>query len=522
MDGDIKVLLTLGAAVIIMAFSACSRTRPIENAILKDESSYFYTNIEQYPRNRAVLPIGVFDSGTGGLAVLNDIVEYECAETGVRVFEKESFVYLADMANMPYGSYAMENNTRLLQEHIIKDVQFLLGRKYYQTADATEYMTDKYPAKAIVIACNTATAYGQENIRRFLKRADLDIILIGVIDAAATGAVNSFSADENGTIAIMATDGTVRSGAYVTSIEKKVKQLEREGNIRIFQQAGIGIAEAIDENSDFIDRSAVHVREDYMGPSVHGKDAMFIDLAIMDRYQFQMEDGAMLFGGSPDNPGNFQLNSVDNYVAFHVTSLMEQIIETKNAPPLKTIVLGCTHYPFVEQTFIHYLDRLRNYMEEGEYVYRDYMAEEIILINPAVNVAGQLHELLAGHDISGNNSHVDSEFYISVPNVTNNHVELREDGSFTYGYKYGRRAGNIQEYVKRVPFNREVIPDDILHRLHQQVPSVYEMILFFNHNNQKTEHMPMQKRIFPPDSSREEYTGLYNTHETRISLRQTK
>jgi glutamate racemase len=512
MNDDIKASLTLAAAVIIMALSACSRTRPIENAILKDKNSYFYTNIEQYPRNRAALPIGVFDSGTGGLAVLNDIVEYECTETGIRVFEKESFVYLADMANMPYGSYAMENNTGLLQEHIIKNVQFLTDRKYYQTADATEYMTDKLPAKAIVIACNTATAYGQENIRRFLKRANLDIILIGVIDAAATGAVNSLAADEDGTIAIMATDGTVRSGAYVTSIEKKIKELGRQGNIRIFQQAGIGIAEAIDENRDFIDRSAVQVREDYMGPSGNGKEGMLIDLEILDRYQFLMENGAILFEGSTDNLRNVQLNSVDNYVAYHVTSLMEQIRKTKNAPPLKTIVLGCTHYPFVERTFINHLDRLRNYTEDGKYVYREYMAEEIILVNPAVNVAGELHELLVKYDISGQDSHLNSEFYISVPNVTNNHVELRDDGSFTYGYKYGRRAGNIQEYVKRVPFNREVIPDDILYRLNQQVPSVYEMILFFNHNNQKTEYIPMEKRIFPTGNAREEYTGLPKMH----------
>ncbi|MCK7529693.1 MAG: hypothetical protein MZV63_00825 [Marinilabiliales bacterium] len=43
----------------------------------------------------------------------------------------ESFIFLGDLANMPYGSYALENNTALLIEHVMKDVQFLLGNKYY-------------------------------------------------------------------------------------------------------------------------------------------------------------------------------------------------------------------------------------------------------------------------------------------------------------------------------------------------------------------------------------------------------
>ncbi len=479
-----------------MLTSACKNPQTLEHAIFKDSNSYFYTSLKEYPADKAPLPIGVFDSGTGGLAVLNDIVEYECIDNdGLRVFEKESFIYLADMANMPYGSYAMENNTELLQEHIIKNVQFLIDRKYYQSAGAISYMADKSPVKAIVIACNTATAYGQEMISDFLEKAGLDIILIGVIDAATTGVVNSFAPDENGSIAILATDGTVRSGAYVSSIEEKVKELHRHGDIRIFQQAGIGIAEAIDENNDFISRSALRPREGYMGPSEKGENELHINLSIWERYLFQMENGAMLYDGEPDNPRNLQINSVDNYVAFHLVSLMEKIRTTENAQPLKSIVLGCTHYPYVAETFVKYLDSLRNYREDGEYIYRDYMAEHISLINPAVKVARQLHGLLEDREILGNKSHRDSEFYIAVPNVLNNQVELRDDGSFTYEYKYGRVPGNIQEYVKRVPFSRDAIPDDILRRLEEQVPSVYEMMVWFNHTSPKTEYLPEQERI---------------------------
>ncbi len=472
--------------------TACKTASTIEDAILYDKDSYFYINIREYPENKESLPIGVFDSGTGGLAVLNDIVEYESLDSNgrLRVFENESFIYLADMANMPYGSYALENNTGLLQEHIIKNVQFLLDSKYYQSENSHEYMTDKSPVKAIVIACNTATAYGQEIINNFIDRANMDIIVIGVIDAATTGAINYFSSGEDGSIAVLATDGTVRSGAYVTSIEQKIEELGYHGEIQVFQQAGIGIAEAIDENKDFFDRSASMPREGYMGPSEKGENELHIDLSLWDRYRFQIENGALLYEGNSDNLHNIQINSVENYVAFHLVSLMEKIISTEGAQPLKSIILGCTHYPYVEELFIEYLDNLRNYQEDGEYIYRNYMAENIILVNPGFKVARQLHELLDKRNVlSGKNSHYDSEFYIAVPNVLNNLVRLREDGSFTYEYKYSRKAGNVQEYVKRIPFSRHAIPGDILERLSIQVPSVYDMIVFFNQNNPKTEYL---------------------------------
>ena len=78
---------------------------------------------------------------------------------------KESFIYLADQANMPYGNYSKENKVDLLKEHIIKDTQFLLGNKYYFDSNDASVNTDKQPVKAIVVACNTATAYGKEYYR---------------------------------------------------------------------------------------------------------------------------------------------------------------------------------------------------------------------------------------------------------------------------------------------------------------------------------------------------------------------
>ena len=116
---------------------------------------------------------------------------------GILDFEKEYFIYLADQANMPYGNYPSLNKTDVLKEHILKDLQFLLSNKYYQSSGDEKFKIDKSPVKAIVIACNTATAYGMEDIEAFLKKAKLDIKVIGVINAGVKGAFENISKDEN-------------------------------------------------------------------------------------------------------------------------------------------------------------------------------------------------------------------------------------------------------------------------------------------------------------------------------------
>ncbi len=115
----------------------------------------------------------------------------------MRDLQRNHYIFLGDLANMPYGSYALENNTALLIEHVMKDVQFLLGNKYYRTGHSRRYQVDKSPVKAIVVACNTATAYALDTINLFLEEAGCDIGVIGVIDAGAHGAFGNFSPGEN-------------------------------------------------------------------------------------------------------------------------------------------------------------------------------------------------------------------------------------------------------------------------------------------------------------------------------------
>ncbi len=266
------------------------------------------------------------------------------------------------------------------------------------------------------------------------------------------------------------------------------------GNLTVFQQAGIGLAGAIDGSGEYISPQTKTPREDYKGPSDKNPDSI-IDTKILERYGFYWKNGAMLYRNTRENPENIQINSVNNYIAYHTVSFMEQLRKADNSGPLKVIILGCTHYPFFTEIFELNLKRLYNYKENGKYIYRKYMSENIKLVDPAVNTSKELYEHLKITGLFSNSSLFKSEFYISMPNVSSNDVQLGPDGTFTYEYKYGRKAGFIQQYVKRVPFSRKSIPEDIVLRLKEKTPFVYDMISRFNRKNTKMKDLPKKDRL---------------------------
>jgi hypothetical protein len=119
-----------------------------------------------YTGDLRTLPVGVFDSGVGGLTVLEALKTFDMHDNasgnpgadGLPDFANERFVYFGDQANMPYGNYGTVGKTDFLRELVLKDAAFLLGRRWRANATSEPRM-DKPPVKAIVIACNTATAY---------------------------------------------------------------------------------------------------------------------------------------------------------------------------------------------------------------------------------------------------------------------------------------------------------------------------------------------------------------------------
>ena len=127
-------------------------------------------------------PLGVFDSGIGGLTVAHAIFER---------LPNESVVYFGDTARVPYGPKSPETVRRYSGEIL----QYLLGRG----------------VKMVVVACNTSTAHALDDLR---QRAPVPVI--GVIEPGATAAV---AATRSGRIGVIGTAGTIASGAYERAIK---------------------------------------------------------------------------------------------------------------------------------------------------------------------------------------------------------------------------------------------------------------------------------------------------------------
>ncbi|MDQ3282888.1 MAG: glutamate racemase [Acidobacteriota bacterium] len=125
-------------------------------------------------------PIGVFDSGVGGLTVFREIA---------RALPREPLIYLGDCARVPYGTKSPSTIVR----YSLEAAQHLLERD----------------VKMLVVACNTATAAALPALRERLS-----IPVIGVVEPGARAAVEKTS----GVVGVIATEGTVRSKAYTNAI----------------------------------------------------------------------------------------------------------------------------------------------------------------------------------------------------------------------------------------------------------------------------------------------------------------
>ncbi|MEF9954714.1 MAG: glutamate racemase [Clostridium sp.] len=137
-------------------------------------------------------PIGVFDSGIGGLTVAREIM---------RQMPEEKLIYFGDTARVPYGNKSQETVIRYARQII----RFLRTRE----------------VKAIVIACNTATACALETVEK-----ESDIPIIGVIRAGAKAAVDS---TKNGKIGIIGTEATIHSGVYTEIMHHMNPNIEVTG-----------------------------------------------------------------------------------------------------------------------------------------------------------------------------------------------------------------------------------------------------------------------------------------------------
>ena len=235
-------------------------------------------------------PIGVFDSGVGGLTVVSQVV---------RTLPHEEIVYFGDTARLPYGSKSKEIVTKFSREI----VNFLLEKD----------------VKAIIIACNTASSNSYEALI-----TEFDIPIIEVVSPAVTACLKT---TKNNIVGVIGTEATIRSQAYQRQLQNNKTDIQ-----------------------------------------VYSKSCpLFVHLA---------EEGW-----------------TNNSVAHMTTEIYLQELIDKE---IDTLILGCTHYPLLEQCIKQITGNIK-------------------IINPAGAAATEMKKFLTAHNSLRNpqNYPPQHKFYVS-------------------------------------------------------------------------------------------------------------
>ena len=178
-------------------------------------------------------PIGIFDSGIGGLTVAREIV---------RRLPHESIVYFGDTARVPYGPKSAETVRRYSREA----TAFLLSRG----------------VKAVVVACNTATAHALETLR-----AELPVPVLGVIEPGARAAV---AATRGHRVGVIGTAGTIHSGAYDLAVRRRLE------DVRVYAQPCPLFVPLVEEGMEATPATRL-IAEEYLRPL----RAMDVDVLVL-------------------------------------------------------------------------------------------------------------------------------------------------------------------------------------------------------------------------------------------------
>ena len=243
-----------------------------------------------------VRPIGVFDSGFGGLTVARAVID---------LLPEENLVYIGDTGRYPYGPRPLDEVRTFARQIATK----LVGEHH---------------AKLIVVACNTAAAAGLEGLR-----ASIDVPVVSVIEPGLRAALR---ATVSGRIAVIGTVGTIGSGAY-----QRALALMAEGDgVELTCAACPGFVE-------FVERGETHSDQVYV--------------------------------------------------------LAERLLAPVRDAKVDTLLLGCTHYPFLARTI------------------SDVMGRDVVLVSSADETAFVLRSSLLGTDLGRNSGRPGTHTWISSGDV---------------------------------------------------------------------------------------------------------
>jgi len=217
-------------------------------------------------------PIGLFDSGVGGLSIFLEIK---------RILPGEDMVYFADQANVPYG----EKTAGKIREFSEKIIKFLVSQR----------------AKMVVVACNTASVYALDLVREKFPK----LPIIGVVPIIKM--LTELTKTRN--IAVLTTPATAKSGYLKKLIKKYARQ------VKVFAIGLDGIEEQV-EAGRLNDRSTITLLEKQLKP-LRDKNIDYIGLGCT-HYPFLKKQIDKIIGG------NIQILDSGEAIARRVTQLLTE------------------------------------------------------------------------------------------------------------------------------------------------------------------------------------------------------
>lgn len=456
----------LAAAAVLLSVSSCGdRNRsngllPIAQKALGDSSSIYYADFPEYPRELSDLPIGIFDCSPDGFTVAErfltadnfDNITGRSGSDGIADFGGEYFQILYDRANSPYGGFIDAGNPAFLKEQLIRNTLFLMSDRYYNLA-VDEYQSGyKDPVKIVIVPSPVADYYALSDIQALLDRSGTGVKAVGVIESSIREALKGVDEDGNFCVGVLYSPEGVTSREYEAAIRKMASDSGVTGRIQVFNQEGLGIEEALAGNPAYLDTSAKVSRPGYAGP-VTGISYNNINASLFDRYGFDTVGNALLFPAGGRNISGVQLNSVENYVRYHLVSMVERHRRSGSRVPISSIILADCGYDRLRGVMDRIMVELYNYRRGGIYLYRSSISPDFRFIDPAECAVSEAYRILREDGnlaLRGTKSTLSP--FITMPSSSVPADSLDSSGFFRETFLFGRVSGTEDVTTKAVPF----------------------------------------------------------------------
>lgn len=478
-------ILLLPTLFVTMLFS-CGRESdtdsimPIVRKALYDTSSVYFGNFAEYPPELSQLPLGIIDCSVDGFSIVEKFLEMDNFDNitgagtkdGIGDFAGEDFQIIADVANGPFVGYERNGNRAFLDERLVKDALFLMGSSHYNLSVDDFRSGVKDPVKLIVYASDYADLKGTAVLNGFLEKTGTAVKAIGVLESGIRDMVGTFGNQENVCVGILYPSDALGAREYESRLRKMAEDTGFRGVLQVYNQEAVGLSGALRDNPAYISPSATGLRNDYAGP-VLGVSYNNIDVSLLDRYRFRTDGNALLTGGK----SGIQLNSVENYVRYHLVSMVERHRRSGSRIPISSILLVDYRYEEVLPVMKQVILELYDYRRDGMYLYRNSLAKDFRFILPIESAASAAYTTLRKDRnlaLSGNKSELRP--FITWPSGGLSPEGIDSTGRLTDRFKYGRAAGTDEIFTKELPFAPRYVDAGTMAFIERNNPLTYSLI----------------------------------------------